>query len=164
MDSYIDWKAELGDQIDVDPRAIAITGSAGVGVSLSPSKGLKPFGAESDVDVAVVSAYHFEIAWRHLRSMGAANRMGLSSRQREAVRDHVSRLIYWGTIATDRILEILPFARGWVVALSHMSGIDPTAGRDINARIYRDFESLRLYQLRSVQMARIQVGGAEDTR
>lgn len=157
LDAYVQWKSELGDQIEVDPRAIAITGSAGVGVSLNPFKGLKAFGPASDVDVAVVSGYHFEMAWRHMRSMSSANRMKLSQSQRESVRDHVSRLIYWGTIATDRILEIFPFAHGWVVGFNHMAGMAPTAGREINARIYRDFESLRAYQLRSVEMARSRV-------
>jgi len=154
MDLYIAWKAQLGDLLDVDPRAITIIGSAGVGVSLSPFKGLKPFGPESDVDVAVVSAYHFELAWRFLRSMKSSERLNLSPRQRESLREHVSRLVYFGMIATDRILEILPFAQPWVAAMSEMSGVTPTAGRDVNARIYRDFEALRAYQLRSVIQAR----------
>lgn len=157
IDSYISWKSELGRQIDVDPRAIEIIGSARIGISLNPDKALKPFGARSDVDVAVVSFHHFELAWRHMRTMTTANRASLTRRQREALRDHTERLIYWGTIATDRLLEILPFARVWVVALSHMAGLDPTADRDINVRIYRDFESLRAYQLRSVVRAREKV-------
>ena len=55
MDLYIAWKARLGEFLDVDPRSMCIIGSAGVGVSLNPYKGLKPFGSNSDVDVAVVS-------------------------------------------------------------------------------------------------------------
>jgi hypothetical protein len=154
MDRYIEWKTQLGALIDVDPRAITIIGSAGVGVSLNPFKGLKPFGPKSDVDVAVVSAYHFELSWRFLRSMKASERFTLSFRQRESLRDHVSRHVYFGVIATDRILEILPFAQPWVAAMSEMSGVAPTAGRDVNARIYRDFEALRAYQMRSVVDAR----------
>lgn len=161
MDTYIAWKAALGEQIEVDPRAIAITGSAGVGISLNPAKGLKGFGPESDVDVAVVSAHHFDVAWRFLRSMPTSARLSLTRRQRESKKDHEKRLIYWGTIAGDRLLEILPFAQPWVEALSHMSGLDPTAGREINARIYRDFESLRAYQLRSVEQARTQAEKTE---
>lgn len=161
MDSYIAWKAELGERIEVDPRAIAITGSAGVGISLNPAKGLKSFGPKSDVDIAVVSFHHFDLAWRYLRSMPTASRLGLTRRQRESKRDHEKRLIYWGTIAGDRLLEILPFAQPWVEALSRMSGLDPTAGREINARIYRDFESLRAYQLLSVERARSHIETTE---
>lgn len=154
MDVYIDWKSELGSLIEVDPRAIAITGSAGVGISLNPYNARSAFHGESDVDVAVVSSHHFEVAWRHMRSMSGTQRLQLKRRQVESLNDHRSRLIYWGAIATDRILELFPFAATWVVALSHMAGIDPTAGRDINARIYRDFDSLRAYQLQGIRQAR----------
>jgi hypothetical protein len=154
MDLYIAWKTQLGELVDVDPRAITIIGSAGVGVSLSPFKALKPFGPKSDVDVAIVSAHHFELAWRFLRSMKASERFKLSTRQKESLRDHMGRHVYFGVIATDRILEILPFAQAWVTAMSQMSAVDPTAGRDVKARIYRDFEALRAYQLRSVIEAR----------
>lgn len=161
IDSYIAWKAELGERIGVDPRAIAIAGSAGVGISLNPAKGLRAYGPTSDVDIAVVSFHHFDIAWRTLRSMSTASRLSLTPPQRESRRDHEKRLIYWGTIAGDRLLEILPFAQPWVAAFSHMSSIDPTMGRVINARIYRDFESLRAYQLRSVERARNHVETTE---
>jgi hypothetical protein len=153
LDSYIRWKSELGRHLEVDPRAIAIMGSAGVGVSLKPGGGLTPFGPQSDVDVAVVSAHHFEVAWRHMRSLSGSIRFGLEPRQKTALTDHVSRLIYFGAVATDRILDLLPFAQQWVVGLSTMAGIDPTAGRSINARIYRDFDSLRTYQMKSVRAA-----------
>jgi hypothetical protein len=138
----------------VDPRAIAIIGSAGVGVSLAPRRSLKPFGPKSDIDVAVVSAHHFELAWRHMRSLSSATRLGLTARQRESLKDHVTRLIYWGAVATDRIIDILPFAATWMVAFSNMAGVNPTAERKINARVYRDFESLRTYQMLSVRAAR----------
>jgi hypothetical protein len=164
MDSYIDWKGTLGDQIDVDPRAIAVIGSAGVGVSLNPDKGLKAFDSSSDIDVAVVSFHHFDVAWRSLRSMSSAALFKLNKRQRSSYRAHEMKYIYWGTVATDRLLEFLPFAQSWVPGLSHMASLSPTRGRDIKARIYRDFESLRAYQLSSVEQARGQVEQDEETR
>jgi hypothetical protein len=162
MDSYIAWKSALGERIEVDPRAISFTGSAGVGISLNPAKSLKAFNADSDVDIAVVSFHHFDVAWRSLRSLSSASRLALSKRQRESHKSHERNYIYWGTIATDRLLEILPFAKPWVTALSYMAGLDPTQGREINARIYRDFESLRAYQLRSVEIARNQLEQTGD--
>jgi hypothetical protein len=150
--AYVAWKTELGELIDVDPRALCITGSAGIGISLNPAKGLREFNDSSDVDVAVVSPFHFELGWRALRALGS-RRLTISSRQRQAIKDHKGHFIYLGTLATDRILELLPFGRTWLSALSHMAGVDPTAGREINARIYRDFDSLRTYQLDSVVKA-----------
>ncbi len=80
--------------------------------------------------------------------------MGLSPRQKEALSDHVTKLIYFGAVATDRILDLLPFAQEWLAGLSNMAGIDPTAGRIINARVYRDFDALRKYQMKSVRASR----------
>lgn len=154
LDAYIEWKTELGASLGVDPRAIAITGSAGVGISLNPHNNLRPFNEKSDIDVAVVSAYHFEIAWRHLRSMTGSERLKLGRRQRDACDDHRTRLVYWGAIASDRILEIFPFALTWVPALNNVAGRDPTTGRKVHARIFRDFDALRAYQLQSVTAAR----------
>jgi hypothetical protein len=150
-DSHIAWKAQLGEALDVDPRAIAIIGSACVGISLNPGKGLKPFGPKSDVDIAIVSQYHFEVAWRRLRSLKAGARLRLDRSQVDALTDHRTRLIYWGTVATDRVLTLLPFGKAWLLGLNGMARVEPTAGRDIKARIYRDFESLRAYQLLSVE-------------
>jgi hypothetical protein len=46
-------------------------GSASAGFSLSPQRALQPFRDRSDVDIAAVSAHHFDIVWRWLRSLGA---------------------------------------------------------------------------------------------
>jgi hypothetical protein len=68
--AYHAWKHTLADGLGVDPREILLTGSACAGFSLSPDKNLRDFGNGSDVDVAVVSSYHFELGWRALRNLG----------------------------------------------------------------------------------------------
>jgi hypothetical protein len=60
--SYVAWKRALGSAIDVDPACLTVVGSAAIGCSLNPTKNLKPFDVGSDVDVAVVSNYHFTVA------------------------------------------------------------------------------------------------------
>lgn len=139
-----EWKNLLAQRLDVDSKNVLITGSAAVGVSLNPSKRMKDFDSRSDVDVAVISTYHFDLAWRALRNLGT-NRFKLGTGQRSAVDAHVKNYIYWGTIATDKILPILPFATEWIGALSHIGTVPPTEGRDVKVRIYRDFASLRAY-------------------
>jgi hypothetical protein len=150
---YIAWKRQLADSIEVDPACITIVGSAATGTSLSPSKNFKPFDDTSDVDVAIISSHHFNVSWRYLR-MNGERRLRVDARTRIAWDEHVKRYIYWGTIATDRLLGILPFGLQWLAATTKMSGTSPTEGRTINLRIYADYESLRAYQLHSVQAAR----------
>ncbi len=154
--AYISWRKNLADRLGVDPCAILLAGTSGVGVSLNPDKNFRLFDGgkkPSDIDVAIISAHHFEIAWRHLRNMGS-ERYRLGAEARMSFDEHKSRLIYDGTIATDRILQFLPFGREWAFALSAMAAVDPTAGRDIKARIYRDFDFLRGYHVRNVKFLR----------
>lgn len=150
---YVAWKTELGVRLAIDPRAIAVVGSASLGFSLNPDKSFKAFDDSSDIDVAVVSYRHFESAWDHLRKLGA-QKLAMSVAGQNAVKAHRTNYIFNGTIATDFILEYLPFAAQWLPAFAYMAGQPPTEGRDIRARIYRDFDSLREYQLRGVVAAR----------
>lgn len=151
--AYIAWKRELGSAIDVDPACLTVVGSAAVGCSLNPVKNLKPFDSGSDIDVAVVSNYHFNIAWRYLR-MNSSRRLKVDMRTRIAWDEHVKKYIYWGTIATDKLLGVLPFGLEWLKATGGMSLMDPTQGRNVNLRIYADYEALRAYQLISIKNVR----------
>lgn len=143
-EDWLLWKEKLANLLKVDSRAITITGSACLGFSLNPEKNFRSFCEQSDIDVAIISSHYFDISWHYLRNIGP-ERFKLNTVQRNSLHDHVNRLIYWGTIATDKILEILPFGKTWVESLSEMANIEPTVGRDINLRIYKDFDSLRAY-------------------
>lgn len=147
------WRRELGLAVNVDPSEIIVVGSAATGQSLSPIKAFKAFDQESDVDVAIVSDHFFSEAWHHLRSVDLTLD-ALTPTQRAAIVDHQKRYIYWGCIATDRILSLMPFAIRWVAARSNLAAMPPTSDRDINFRIYKDFRALRSYQLRGLKRLR----------
>ena len=136
--SFLNWKVALAKAIEVDPACITFVGSCAIGISLDPSKGFKTFDSTSDEDVAIISYYHFTVAWRFLRTQGY-RRTHVNVRTRTAWDEHVTRFIYWGTIATDRLLGVLPFGKQWLTALGEMSRISPTIGKDINLRIYSDY-------------------------
>ena len=69
---WSDWKICLAKRLNVDPCSIFLIGTACTGISLNPFKDYKAFDADSDVDVAIVSNYHFELGWRAFREIGAA--------------------------------------------------------------------------------------------
>lgn len=120
---------------------------------MNPSKNFKPFDENSDVDVAVVSPHHFALGWRYLR-MNGARRLRVDTRTRIAWDEHVKRYIYWGTIATDRLLGVLPFGLEWLQAITTMAQQQPTLGRAVNLRIYADYDSLRAYHIQGVRSLR----------
>lgn len=145
LENYIDWKERLSTLIGVDSKAIVFTGSSAVGFSLNPKKSFKPFQNDSDIDVAIISSHFFDIAWHFLRNIGPKYHR-LKPTVQNAITEHRERFIYHGTIATDRIVHILPFGREWVNAMNEMMTLDPTKDREINFRIYKDFEALKSYQ------------------
>jgi hypothetical protein len=153
---YIKWKEDLGSKLGIDSKAISFTGSSCTGFSLNPSKSFKQFGGHSDIDIAIVSDLHFDIAWNALRNLGV-KQLSLSYKQKISLHDHRNRLIYWGTIATDKILELLPFGIDWSLILIETSKLAPANGRTINIRLYKDYDSLRAYQVNNLNNLRTQL-------
>lgn len=152
-EAYRRWKLEVAAAINVDPSEVVLIGSAAVGFSLDPFKNLPAMHAGSDVDVAVISDKHFSEAWHYLRTVDLT--LGtLTARQKYAVLEHQQKYVYWGCIATDRLLAVLPFAKEWLAARSTLSARQPISDRTLNFRIYKDFRALRSYQLRGLNKLR----------
>lgn len=153
LEAWIAWKSAFGARIDVDPRDIVITGSAGIGYSLNPYKNFKAFDYDSDVDLGVVSSHYFDLAWRYLRQR-RVEWLSLRQAMRDAINAHRSNYVFSGTIAADKILHLLPFGNSWQDALDVMATTQPTVGREIRLRIYKDFDCLRSYQSETMRRAR----------
>lgn len=145
---YYEWKHKMASGIQVDARDIIITGTACLGYSLNPNKNFKKFNDKSDIDVGIISNYYFDIAWHELRNQKYYK---LDNHMKRAVEDHKNRLIYWGTIATDKILPILSFGKRWNEVVVQLKCKPPINGRDINYRIYKDNQSFRDYQINGIK-------------
>jgi hypothetical protein len=147
--AYAVWRHALAKGLGVDASALLITGSAAFGVSLNPYKNYKFFDDASDIDVAVISDHHFMEAWRALRNIGPKMH-GMQPKVKQSISDHVQRYIYWGTIATDKLLHLFSFGKQWTTALEEISKMEPTHGRQVNVRVYKDLDSLRAYQVNNL--------------
>ena len=147
---WVEWKTLLAELIDVDPYNIVMTGSAAVGFSLNPAKGLRAFDNDSDYDCGVISEYYFTVAWRYLCQQ-QVSWLSLGSDMKEAIRSHKTNFVFLGTIAADRILSLLPFGLDWQTVLEQMAYAQGSAGREVKIRIYKDYDSLRRYQARGVE-------------
>lgn len=153
---WISWKTQLGDMIEVDPRNIVLTGSAALGFSLSPGKDFRKFGKTSDIDCGIISPHHFDLSWRYLRQR-RTDWLILPRPIKDAIASHMKNYVFSGAIATDRILSLLPFGAEWQAALNTMSSIDPTVGREVKLRIYKDFDALRGYQMVGLREAKARI-------
>jgi hypothetical protein len=147
--AWISWKRRLARHLEVDPYEMVLTGSGAIGYSLNPTKGYKPFDDVSDIDVAVISAHHFEVAWRYLRH-SRPSWLSLPQPTRNALASHRKNYVFAGAIATDMILSLLPFGKSWQGGLDEMTDVEPTVGREVKLRIYRDYDALRYYHAHNI--------------
>ena len=150
---FVDWKRRLGRLIGVDPACITLVGSGATGFSMNPNKSFRQFDEGSDIDVAIISTHYFTLGWHYLR-MNGSRRLRLDSRTKNAWDEHVSKYIYFGTLATDKLLGVLPFGKEWLRAGTEMANLEPTFGRSVKFRIYMDYDALRSYQVSGVQTLR----------
>lgn len=156
---YIDWKTALAADLEVDPYMLLVVGSAAIGFSLSPWKRFTPFGQHSDIDVAVISMRHFDDAWRWLRGLKPSQ--SLSRFERDMFTRHRESLVFDGAIATDKLLRRLSFGPKWASALGRAGKREPTVGRAVKVRIYRDFESLREYHVANINELKLRLVSAD---
>lgn len=143
-EKYLQTKIEISKLLGVDSCSIIFVGSSCTGFSLSPRKIFHTFNENSDIDIAVISHYYFDVAWKTLRDIDMYK---LPYDVQEAISEHKNRLIYWGTIATDKILGIMPFGRKWMDATQKIQEMEIFENREVNFRLYRDHESLRAYHI-----------------
>lgn len=156
--SYLQVKLQISRAIGVDLCSIFFVGSSSVGFSLNPAKCLKPFDSQSDIDIAVVSHYYFDIAWRTIQDVDFSK---MTWQIQNSISDHRERLIYWETVALDKILGIMPFAKKWMSILEDLKQIEYLRDRDISFRLYRNHEALRRYHIHNFEKSLPQVLGIE---
>ncbi len=145
---YLRIKDLIAKGLHVDMCSVIFVGSSCTGFSLSPHKDFKEFDDESDIDIAIISHHHFNIAWRWMRQVDLST---LSSKVRNHIKEHKKHFIFDGTIATDYILPHLPFGKLWGEVLSRISKELVFAGREIKFRLYQDHKSLVDYHINNIK-------------
>ncbi len=143
-EKFLQTKLKLSNLLKIDSCSIIFVGSSCTGFSLSPNKKFKEFNEKSDIDIAIISHYHFDMAWHTIRNI---NLFDCTPDVKNSIKAHKENLIYWGTIATDKIIGIMPFADEWMHAIEVMEKEDIFVNRKINFRLYQDHEALRSYHL-----------------
>src|SRR5690349_20731449 len=93
--SYIEWKHILSESLGVDSASILFTGSSCTGLSLNPYKNYKLFDGKSDIDIAIISDYYFDIAWHYLRALGPRIH-SYPPVVKSSIQEHERNYVYWG--------------------------------------------------------------------
>lgn len=153
---YLNWRDSLAEDLGLDGRDLAIVGSVATGRSLSSFKHFGVFNGKSDIDIAVISRYHFEQAWDWFSTTDANIVTGLDSVGQEKFEAHREHYIFEGVIAAEYFLSYLPFGTEWSKALKRSQENLPERlqGRLMRVRIYRSNSALRTTQHHSLETYR----------
>lgn len=147
-EDYYRIKALIAKGLNVDMCSVVFVGSSCTGFSLNPHKDFKVFDSDSDIDIAIISHHHFNIAWRWMRQLDMST---LGEDERNAVNIHKHFYVFEGTIATDKILPLLPFGKEWGTILNSISNEPVFGGREVHFRLYQDHRSLIDYHIHNVK-------------
>lgn len=147
-EEYFRIKALIAKGLKVDMCSVVFVGSSCTGFSLNPEKDFKEFDEQSDIDIAIISHHHFNLAWRWMRLVDLST---LKSKEKYAVNQHRHHFIFDGTIATDWVLPLMPFGKEWGALLAELSNEPVFGGRDIHFRLYQDHKSLVDYHVYNVK-------------
>ncbi|OWU98666.1 hypothetical protein [Fibrobacter sp. UWR2] len=155
IDKIDEFKEIISKNFNVSFHSVKMVGSAKVGFSLSPDKGLKEFHdgnsteKASDIDVAIVSDRLYNEYWDFFRRENNVNYYFPLARTFW----QVSSSIYKGFINSWNIREIDNMRKKWDAI------VDPTnralrerlfIRHEINYRLYRNWDDLREYQLNGI--------------
>lgn len=147
-EEFLRVKSIIAKGLKVDMCSVVFVGSSCTGFSLNPDKDFKEFDDRSDIDIAIISHHHFNIAWRWMRQVDLST---LKSREKYAVKQHRQHYVFDGTIATDMILPLMPFGAEWGAVLASIRNEPVFGGRDIHFRLYQDHKSLIDYHVNNVK-------------
>ncbi|SCG55644.1 hypothetical protein [Micromonospora halophytica] len=129
--------------------AVQLVGSARLGYSLNPKKNFRRFHESSDLDVAIISPELFDQAWGELREI-------IEDEMFANKKSYLRKLVFEECIALDVILPRLSFGERWSrsrdILIAHLG--EAFMNCEVNYRLYRSHKSLRIYQLKSVVIAR----------
>lgn len=148
---FVDISCEAAQKLGVDRNGVFCIGSGAIGLSLNPGKmvggNLKQFNSESDIDMAIVSRSHFDIAWQDLLVATQPHLREVSP----TVTQHLAwqkKRLFDGAILTNKLLGEFSFGIDWLQGIEQLSQlIVSRLDRNVKVEfwVYRDYWSLRNY-------------------
>ncbi len=147
---YDALRGTVGAAFQLAVDTMTVIGSGRLGFSLSPEKYGVPFSRRSDLDVVVVSADLFDVAWFELLRLGRKY-FGLQKSVQTWVDTHKENNILWGFILPDRLPGAVALSPIWFRTFRGLARNPSLAGRDVNGRLYRTWDHVHVHQLHSLR-------------
>jgi hypothetical protein len=144
-DVYHDFKVAVSNALDVPVKNVAIVGSAKTGYSLTPGRNYSPFGAESDLDLVIVSDRLFIELWEsYLNFVNSFTGQAYS---------HIAKNVFKHFISIksrDVTGEQLKYFSNWVNKVDHLKlqlELKFKLPLEVNYRVYDDWKYVEQYHV-----------------
>lgn len=154
--TFHDIACSVAAELEVDRNGIFCIGSGAIGLSLNPSKlsqgHLKRMDYDSDMDLAIVSARHFELAWQDLLRATQPH-LEQVSKELDANLAWQRKRLFDGAILANKLLGTLSYGKHWIAALDRIGqSIAVALDRNVSVEVwvYRDYWSLRNYVAKGI--------------
>ena len=148
-DQYFSLKYDVSEQFELHPSQIIVVGSGKLGFSIVPRKRYRPFGDESDLDVAIVSDDLFHALWA--RVFEYWNDRGYWEREAP-----FKNYLFRGWLRPDHLPPSVQRSVQWFEYFRRLTASGKYGPYKISAGIYKSWSYLENYQETAVAQCRQQ--------
>lgn len=146
---YTAFRTAASNRLNVPIDDITVVGSARLGFSTNPFHPGSKFSKGSDIDVVVVSADLFDLAWDHLAEQYPC--IGYPGGVRFAYDEHRATSALRGWVYPDQFPGLIPFQPTWFHGLQRLTTDVSPGRRPVKARLYRTWRHALHYYRWSLQ-------------
>ena len=163
--AYTSLVSELSENLSIAQGSIVAVGSAKLGFSVHPDKFPRPFGPNSDIDMAVIDHLLFDRIWHAIIDWHYPRKSEtLPPAEQEWVRQR-RRDIYWGLFHPDKIrfrgltfpqslVPLRNISTSWFNAFRKASLATGLTAHTVSGRLYRSREHAMKYQAAGLRRIR----------
>lgn len=145
--NYAEFRGEIADFLEINPRSVAIIGSAKFGWSMSPEKIGNQFNLDkSDIDIVIVSSNLFEDIWHQILR---AYYNGYSNLRKSHSKEIFAKFVIVKS-DLDSKSDFLRDLRRRLLGLNGIVNRFLSIEDRARYRIYRDWSDVELYHARGL--------------
>lgn len=145
--NYAEFRAAISETVGVSGDDIRLVGSAKFGLSMSPSKGVRPFNEQSDLDVIIVSSTLFHEVWGEFRAAYYNGYTWVKDRHSGDIFQRFLNLVRKGGYETEYLKKMALRLDSMAKMVVLRTGLS----RDLKYRIYEDWDAATDYHAYGVR-------------
>ncbi|SRR5258706_12122134 len=141
VDKHFELKTEISAQFRIHPSEVLLVGSAQLGFSIVPKKRYRPFNDSSDIDIAIVSPFLFDLFWEQAFDYWNSGRYWP---EQDAFKDYLFR----GWIRPDKLPPSHKFTLGkdWWEFFQYITAKGKYGPFPLRAGLYKSWTYFEKYQ------------------